>query len=148
MADCGEHLMAYHHLYADSGLLCHSDSDLLQERHCECNECSLLWWGSDCVVAITNDLFVTLNHVHSALTHTHTHTNTQIPFYPLQNLTSNVTMYQISCERHILTTFIIPDILLILAFAYGLYIFRWVQTEQLSTLAEAVSWVVCIFWNL
>ena len=43
------------------------------------------------------------------------------------------------CERHFLTTFIIPDILLISAFVYGLYIFRWVQTEQLSTLTEAVS---------
>ena len=45
----------------------------------------------------------------------------------------------VECERHILTTFIIPDILLISAFVYGLYIFRWVQTEQLSTLTEAVS---------
>ena len=52
---------------------------------------------------------------------------------------SNETYYDVECERHILTTFIIPDILLISAFVYGLYIFRWVQTEQLSTLTEAVS---------
>lgn len=52
---------------------------------------------------------------------------------------SNETYYNVQCERHFLTTFIIPDILLISAFVYGLYIFRWVQTEQLSTLTEAVS---------
>ena len=52
---------------------------------------------------------------------------------------TNEIYYDVECERHILTTFIIPDILLISAFVYGLYIFRWVQTEQLSTLTEAVS---------
>jgi hypothetical protein len=45
----------------------------------------------------------------------------------------------VRCDRHILTTFIIPDILLVTAFTYGLYIFRWVQIEQLATLTEAVS---------
>ena len=49
------------------------------------------------------------------------------------------TSYEIQCELHILTTFVIPDILLLLSFAYGLYIFRWKQTEQLSTLTETVG---------
>ena len=58
-----------------------------------------------------------------------------------------MTCYEVTCEKHILTTFIIPDILLITSFAYGLYIFRWVQTEQLATLTEAVSpnfWVCTV----
>ena len=54
--------------------------------------------------------------------------------------TNNITvLYDIQCELHILTTFVIPDILLFLSFAYGLYIFRWKQTEQLSTLTETVG---------
>ena len=51
----------------------------------------------------------------------------------------NNTSYEIQCELHILTTLVIPDILLLLSFAYGLYIFRWKQTEQLSTLTETVG---------
>ncbi|XP_064394658.1 uncharacterized protein LOC135341907 [Halichondria panicea] len=46
--------------------------------------------------------------------------------------------YNISCKSHLLTTFIVPDLLLLSAFVYGLYIFRWVHTEQLSTLTETV----------
>ena len=56
----------------------------------------------------------------------------------MMNNTSN-TSYEIQCELHILTTLVIPDILLLLSFAYGLYIFRWKQTEQLSTLTETVG---------
>ena len=69
----------------------------------------------------------------------------QIPLYKKENVpshtdNSNFTItYEIQCEKHILTTFVIPDVLLFLSFVYGLYIFRWVQTEQLSTLTETVS---------
>ena len=49
--------------------------------------------------------------------------------------------YHVSCERHILTSFLIPDLLLFSAFIYGLYIFRWGQTEQLTTLTEAVRFL-------
>ena len=57
----------------------------------------------------------------------------------------NITvLYEIQCELHILTTFVIPDILLFLSFAYGLYIFRWKQTEQLSTLTETVGTIFFI----
>ena len=55
------------------------------------------------------------------------------------NVSSNTSCYEVRCDQHILTTFIIPDVLLITSFAYGLYIFRWIQTEQLATLTEAVS---------
>ena len=62
--------------------------------------------------------------------------------------TSNVTaIYEIECQRHILTTFVIPDILLFLSFAYGLYIFRWKQTEQLSTLTETVGHSPSFYWE-
>ena len=61
------------------------------------------------------------------------------PLLPSNADPTNVTIYEIQCEKHILTSFIIPDILLFLSFVYGLYIFRWVQTEQLSTLTETVS---------
>ena len=79
--------------------------------------------------------------------HTHTHTHTQAltnpPSLPQIRITpsisaDNETSYEVSCERHILTTFLLPDLLLLSAFLYGLYIFRWAQTEQLSTLTEAV----------
>ena len=55
------------------------------------------------------------------------------------NVSENESRYEVSCEEHIVTVFIIPDILLIFSFAYGLYIFRWIHTEQLATLTEAVS---------
>ena len=55
------------------------------------------------------------------------------------NASFNTSCYEVRCDQHILTTFIIPDVLLITSFAYGLYIFRWIQTEQLATLTEAVS---------
>lgn len=46
--------------------------------------------------------------------------------------------FNITCKSHLLTTFIVPDLLLLSSFVYGLYIFRWIQTEQLSTLTETV----------
>ena len=55
------------------------------------------------------------------------------------NSSDGKAFYHVSCERHIFTSFLIPDILLLSSFIYGLYIFRWAQTEQLSTLTEAVS---------
>ena len=51
----------------------------------------------------------------------------------------NCSYYAITCERHILTTFVVPDLMLVAAFIYALYIFRVLQTEQLYTLTEAVS---------
>lgn len=50
----------------------------------------------------------------------------------------NSSYYSITCERHILTTFIIPDLMLVSAFIYALYIFRRLQTEHLYRLTEAV----------
>ena len=105
----------------------------------------------------------TCTHIHTR-THTHTHTHTQIPIREVSPTPSHrdhhsITQpapanrtYKIQCELHILTTFVIPDILLLLSFAYGLYIFRWKQTEQLSTLTETVGHMRCacthIQWNL
>lgn len=100
-------------------LLCHPNHHLLPERPGGC-----AWW-------------VWPSHLTPSLL-------SLIPF-PLQiritpSINSdNETFYEVRCERHILTTFLIPDILLLSAFLYGLYIFRWAQTEQLSTLTEAVS---------
>ena len=62
----------------------------------------------------------------------------QTPFNVTNDNSTN-TSYNLDCRPHLLTTFIIPDILLILSFVYGLYIFRSAQTEQLATLTEAVS---------
>jgi hypothetical protein len=56
----------------------------------------------------------------------------------LKNGSDGLMHYHVRCERHILTSFVIPDLLLFSAFIYGLYIFRWAQTEQLTTLTEAV----------
>ena len=54
------------------------------------------------------------------------------------SIKNNTVMYEIQCEGHVFSAFVIPDILLLLSFVYGLYIFRWIQTEQLSTLTETV----------
>ena len=63
----------------------------------------------------------------------------QSPIKPQHNSTSNESYYDITCSKHMITSFIIPQILLLCAFVYGLYIFRRAQTEHLSTLTEAVS---------
>lgn len=54
------------------------------------------------------------------------------------NLTNN-TVFHLSCEEHVFTVFILPDILLVSAYIYGIYVFRYKHPEYLSTLMETVS---------
>ena len=65
---------------------------------------------------------------------------------------TNVTLhpnhtYCINCERHLLTSYLIPDVLLLVAYVYSLYVFRMALPEHLTTLMETVSFVllcVCV----
>ncbi len=45
----------------------------------------------------------------------------------------------IQCHKHIASSYIILDFLLIAAYLYGVYIFRIKEPEHLSTFAETVS---------
>lgn len=55
---------------------------------------------------------------------------------PPSSLPNNATATE--CRSHLLTDFVIPDVILLSAFIYGLVIFRFAETEHLSTLIEAV----------
>ena len=46
---------------------------------------------------------------------------------------------RVKCEKHLLTSYLIPDSLLLIAYLYSLYIFRRALPEHLSTLVETVS---------
>ena len=47
--------------------------------------------------------------------------------------------YIISCKKHFLTSYLIPDVLLMVAYVYSLFVFRMVLPEHLTTLMETVS---------
>jgi uncharacterized protein YqhQ len=46
--------------------------------------------------------------------------------------------YHISCSNHVMTWFVALDVVLISAYLYGMYIFRFKLPEHLSTFAETV----------
>ena len=50
----------------------------------------------------------------------------------------NQTIRVINCERHIISSFILLDILLLASYLFGLYLFSRGETEYLSNLAEKV----------
>ena len=47
----------------------------------------------------------------------------------------------VRCKHHLVTRFLIGDILLLVAYLWGLYIFRSKSPEHLATLMETVSFV-------
>ena len=47
----------------------------------------------------------------------------------------------VRCKRHLVTRLLIGDILLLVAYLSGLYIFRFKSPEHLATLMETVSFV-------
>ena len=49
----------------------------------------------------------------------------------------------VKCKHHLVTRFLIGDILLLVAYLWGLYIFRSKSPEHLATLMETVSFVCC-----
>lgn len=50
----------------------------------------------------------------------------------------------IQCSHHIASSFIVLDILLVMTYLYGLFIFRFKQPEDLSGLIQKVC-TVCFF---
>ena len=61
----------------------------------------------------------------------------QVTPYNRTNGDSNIT---ITCSKHLLTSYLIPDLLLLAAYLYSMYVFRRVLPEHLSTFMETVSW--------
>ena len=53
----------------------------------------------------------------------------------------------IECETHIASAYVIPDVIILSSYLFGLYIFRYVYPEYLVTLIEKVyinsSLLVC-----
>ena len=56
----------------------------------------------------------------------------------------NESVRLINCERHIISSFILLDILLLASYIFGLYLFSRGETEYLSNLAEKVRGHVCV----
>ena len=48
----------------------------------------------------------------------------------------------VRCKRHLVTRLLIGDVLLLVAYLWGLYIFRFKSPEHLATLMETVIFVV------
>ena len=46
--------------------------------------------------------------------------------------------HNVTCQKHLLTSYLIPDLLLMVAYVYGLYVFRMALPEHLTTLMETV----------
>ncbi len=102
---------------------------------------------------------VTYNYLTHPPTHTHTthtpHTHTHTQFVPEVNLgpasTINTTVEPtptkhppIRCSDNIISALILPDIVLLLAYFFGVYLFSKGETEYLSRLASHVSVCVCV----
>ena len=49
-------------------------------------------------------------------------------------------IFHLSCEQHLASVFLLPDVLLFGAYMYGVYVFRYKHPEHLSTLMETVSY--------
>ena len=49
----------------------------------------------------------------------------------------------VRCKRHLITRLLIGDVLLLVAYLWGLYIFHFKSPEYLATLMETVSFVCC-----
>ena len=48
----------------------------------------------------------------------------------------------VRCKRHLVTRLLIGDVLLLVAYLWGLYIFRFKSPKHLATLMETVIFVV------
>ena len=48
----------------------------------------------------------------------------------------------VRCKRHLVTRLLIGDVLLLVTYLWGLYIFRFKSPEHLATLMETVIFVV------
>ena len=46
---------------------------------------------------------------------------------------------RVCCQRHIFTAFIVPDILILMSYIFGVYLFSTAETEYISKLAEEVD---------
>ncbi len=51
---------------------------------------------------------------------------------------ANETILQVSCTDHIVVDEVIPGLLILTAFLYGVYIFRYGEPEHLAALIETV----------
>ncbi len=51
---------------------------------------------------------------------------------------SNVSVQVITCEEHVISAFILTDMLLFASYFFGLYLFSREETEYLSNLASKV----------
>ena len=51
----------------------------------------------------------------------------------------------VGCSEHVVTALVIPDLLLLAAYLFGVYLFRYGEPEHLQTLMETVSLAFCCY---
>lgn len=51
---------------------------------------------------------------------------------------ATVDVDRVCCQRHIVTAFVVPDLLILISYVFGVYLFSSAETEHLSKLAEEV----------
>ena len=75
-----------------------------------------------------------------------THPLTPSPPHPLTlqpvSMVEDNGLVIVRCKRHLVTRLLIGDVLLLVAYLWGLYIFRFKSPEHLATLMETVIFVV------
>ena len=57
----------------------------------------------------------------------------------MHNHKTNGSFYFIECRDHLITSYILPDILILSSYVFGLYTFRVTYPEYLVTLIEKVN---------
>ena len=66
--------------------------------------------------------------------------NHALPFQFTPGVFNNVSNTSVvMCNRHIISNFVLPDLLLLASYLFGLYLFSKDETEYLSNLAEKVG---------
>ncbi|XP_065887686.1 uncharacterized protein [Dysidea avara] len=60
-----------------------------------------------------------------------------------ENYTKFNKVFHLTCEHHLFSVFLLPDVLLIGAYLYGIFVFRYKHPEHLSTLMETTFLGYC-----
>ena len=69
----------------------------------------------------------------------------QLIFGTLKNGTDNRTRREISCHAHLLSKFILDDVLIIIVYLYGIYLFSFGETEYMYKITAKVINIINIY---